>query len=453
MNYIIKKQHMKDSGVLWIEEIPRHWNIETLSNLVQIILSNVDKKNNENEKKVLLCNYVNVYYNKFIDSRIDFMEASATNSEVEKFSLQINDVLITKDSETPDDIAVPSLVVEKIPNVLCGYHLSILRPFIDKLDGRYLLFSILSTSIKSQFSSLATGITRYGLSYKHIKSINICVPPLQEQKAIASFLDRKTTAIDTLIAKKQRLIQLLEEKRTALINQAVTKGLNSNVPMKNSGIAWISKIPEHWEVSRLSFLSITIQTGPFGSQLHASEYVENGIPLVNPINIQRGNIIADYQKTVNQEVAIRLSRHKLLIGDLVFARRGELGRCGVINKNNNGWLCGTGCIQVRFSKIKVDPDYLNLFISIPWVASWLSLESVGSTMDNLNTEILSTLPIILPPKEEQIKIFQYIELKKYLFDKLITTIDKQINKLQEYRQSLITAAVTGKIDIREEVAT
>ncbi|MEH1852187.1 MAG: restriction endonuclease subunit S [Nostoc sp.] len=452
MNYINEKLILKDSGITWIREMPKNWNIGVLNNYVRVIVSNVDKKKYEDEIKILLCNYTDVYYNRFITSTIDFMEASATKSEVEKFSLEINDVLITKDSETPDDIAVPSLVSEKIPNLVCGYHLSILRPLMDKLDGKYLLFSIISTSIKSQFSSLATGVTRYGLSYKHIKNINICVPPLEEQRAIASFLDCKTAAIDTLIAKKQRLIQLLEEKRTALINQAVTKGLNPNVPMKDSGIPWISKIPEHWEVSRLGFLSTTIQTGPFGSQLHASEYVENGIPLVNPINIQRGNIVADYQKTVNQEVAIRLSRHKLLIGDLVFARRGELGRCGVINKNNNGWLCGTGCIQVRVSKIKVYPDYLNLFISIPWVASWLSLESVGSTMDNLNTEIISTLPIILPPKEEQIKIFQYIELKKYLFDKLITTIDRQISKLQQYRQSLITATVTGKIDIREEVA-
>ncbi|MEH2255938.1 restriction endonuclease subunit S [Nostoc sp.] len=362
--------------------------------------------------------------------------------------IQEGDLLITKDGT----IGKVALIQGLNEPATLNSGIFVTRPLKGTYSNHFMYWLLKSKVFQTFIDYIKVGTTINHLYQNQLSDFAFPVPSLEIQQAIASFLDRKTAAIDTLIAKKQRLIQLLEEKRTALINQAVTQGLNPNVPMKNSGIAWISKIPEHWEVSRLSFLSTTIQTGPFGSQLHASEYVENGIPLVNPINIQRGNIVADYQKTVNQEVAIRLSRHKLLIGDLVFARRGELGRCGVINKNNNGWLCGTGCIQVRVSKIKVYPDYLNLFISIPWVASWLSLESVGSTMDNLNTEILSTLPIILPPKEEQIKIFQYIELKKYLFDKLITTIDRQISKLQEYRQSLITAAVTGKIDISEEVA-
>ncbi|OKH51272.1 hypothetical protein NIES2101_18790 [Calothrix sp. HK-06] len=261
MNSSNQRQSIKDSGVSWIGKIPKHWNVNILNNLVQIILSNVDKKNSENEKKVLLCNYTDVYYHLFISSKIEFMEASATHDEIENFSLKINDVLITKDSESPYDIAVPSLVIDNIENLLCGYHLSILRPLIDKIDGRYLLFSILSTYVKSQFSSFAKGITRYGISYQHIKSVNICVPPLKEQQAIARYLDEKIAAIDTLIVKKQRLIQLLEEKRDALINQAVTKGLNPNVPMKDSKIRWIAKIPKHWGVRRFKFMIDYLEQG------------------------------------------------------------------------------------------------------------------------------------------------------------------------------------------------
>lgn len=251
----MKDLENKKLGILWIGDISDHWKIESLGNVVKIILSNADEKSSINETKVFLCNYTDVYYNNYITSNIDFLEATATALEIERFQLKIDDVLITKDSETFNDIAIPSLVVETKKNLLCGYHLSILRPIQKKLDGSYLFFLIMSECIKSQFSSFATGITRYGLGYKHIKNISICLPPLETQKSIARFLNRKTAAIDTLIARKQRLIQLLEEKRTALINQAVTKGLNPDTPMKDSCIPWIGEIPKHWGVKKLQYIA------------------------------------------------------------------------------------------------------------------------------------------------------------------------------------------------------
>ncbi|MDJ0736192.1 MAG: restriction endonuclease subunit S [Nostocaceae cyanobacterium] len=372
------------------------------------------------------------------------VELEAVKKQEQSFKLISGDIVFCK----VGTLGSPKRI-QPIPQIALSATLVLIKPK-PIVDSQFLYYALDSNPVINQCQIEATGSTRQALGIQQIRRFDVPFVSLDKQKNIATFLDRKTAAIDALIAKKQRLIELLEEKRTSLINHAVTKGLNPNVEMKDSGVPWIGEIPKHWGVTRLGFLSTNIQTGPFGSQLHASDYIENGIPVVNPINLQNRNIVADYQKTVNQEMAIQLNRHKLLIGDLVFARRGELGRCEVVDKNSNGWLCGTGCIRVRINKRKADPDYLNLFISIPWVSSWLSLQSVGSTIDNLNTEIISMLPIILPPKEEQIEILRHIELKKYLFDKLIITIDRQIEKLQEYRQSLITAAVTGKININEE---
>ena len=325
---------------------------------------------------------------------------------------------------------------------LCG-----LEPLANMANLKYIYYYLIA--IRKELHKVATGSTYEAVSREDVANLELDFPSLQFQEKIATFLDRKTAAIDTLIAKKQRLIELLEEKRAALINQAVTKGLNPDVPRKDSGIPWIGEIPEHWKVSRLGFSATSIQTGPFGSQLHSADYVNDGIPTVNPINMKHGKIFPDHQKTVDLETLKRLSRHKLKVGDLVFARRGELGRCGLVDEASEGWLCGTGSMRVRLNQDIASSSYLNLFVSLNGVASWLSLESVGSTMDNLNTGILSRLPVLIPPKSEQLEIVEKAQFTNSQIGKVIQRVIQQIKKLQEYRQSLITAAVTGKLEVGE----
>lgn len=273
------------------------------------------------------------------------------------------------------------------------------------------------------------------------------MPPLPTQRAIADFLDRKTAAIDALIEKKQKLLDLLAEKRAALINQAVTKGLDPNVPMKDSGIPWIGEIPAHWEVKRLALLTRLIQTGPFGSQLHAEAYIEGGVPVVNPTNLVPPRIEPDTRKTVDDATAQRLSRHCLETGDLVFARRGALGRCGLVSRDEAGWLCGTGSLIVRLDTDRVIPEFVAWLAQTTWVAEWLSLQSVGSTMDNLNTQILGRLPLPTPPKAEQVQIVRGLVSLLTRQDGAIGNLTNSIDRLVEYRQALITAAVTGELDL------
>ncbi|MEN6586551.1 MAG: restriction endonuclease subunit S, partial [Sulfuricella sp.] len=228
---------------------------------------------------------------------------------------------------------------------------------------------------------------------------------------------------------------------------AVTKGLNPNAPMKDSGIEWLGEVPRHWEITPLGYVAASIQTGPFGSQLHSEDYVEGETPVINPSNIQDGKLVADWSCTVTQEIVARLSQHKLMFGDIVFGRRGEMGRCAMVTSNEVNWLCGTGSLNVRLSSRAI-PEFVSTYLRTAYVRELLKLESVGSTMDNLNTQILSYVPVPLPPLAEQQTIAAFLDSETAKFDTLTVEANRAIALLQERRSALISAAVTGKIDVR-----
>ena len=215
------KVPIKDSGVKWLGKIPAHWGVKRLKTLASVHLSNVDKKTEAGEVPVELCNYVDVYYNDFITADLDFMRATATPEQARRFQLRRGDILITKDSESWDDIAVPALVVEDLVDVLCGYHLAHIRPGRDVL-GRVLARQFSAIGIRDQFHLSANGITRFGIGRNAIRTSLFPVAPLDDQRAIAHFLDRETAKIDALVAKIYQAIEHLAEYRTALISAAVT---------------------------------------------------------------------------------------------------------------------------------------------------------------------------------------------------------------------------------------
>lgn len=212
----------KDSGIEWIGEIPEHWNVNRLKMVSKIQFSNVDKHTYDDEIPVLLANYTNVYKNRLITNEMEFMEATASPNEIKKFKLEAGDVLITKDSETPDDIAIPALVKSTLPNLLCGYHLAMLRPNTRILDSNYLFYLYSDKKFRGKYESEANGITRFGLSLESFNDTYICLPDKLEQAAITSFLEEQTSKIDSLISKQQHLIELLKEYKTSLISNAVT---------------------------------------------------------------------------------------------------------------------------------------------------------------------------------------------------------------------------------------
>ena len=213
---------MKDSGVEWIGEIPEHWAVEKIKNISQVKPSNVDTKSKDNEPPVLLCNYTDVYNNEFITMELDFMKATATHDQIRKLSLDVEDIIITKDSESADDIAVPAIVTEELENVVCGYHLAVIKPNTSIINPKFLFRSFESDRINKQFELGANGVTRFGLGTYPISNAYVCQPPLNEQKEIANYLDIETAKIFKATDKILNHIELLEEYKTSLIHHVVT---------------------------------------------------------------------------------------------------------------------------------------------------------------------------------------------------------------------------------------
>jgi type I restriction enzyme S subunit len=314
-----------------------------------------------------------------------------------------------------------------------------------KLQPRF-LFWWLSSNYQN-IRNMAGGDLRDGLNLELLGNIQCPLPTADEQTQIAKFLDYETAKIDALIAKQQQLIALLQEKRQAVISHAVTKGLNPAAPLRDSGVEWLGQVPAHWTVSQLKYNTSQMQTGPFGSQLHAEDYIQGGIPLVNPIHIINGRIIPESNCSVDSKTYERLARHKLHTGDIIFARRGELGRCAVVREEQDGWLCGSGSLRATLLD-RLSPEYAFMLISSSGVRSELALESRGSTMDNLNTDTLGRVRLPVPPLDEQMAILRHIEEISGQFDKLEKLAVSQSELLHERRTALISAAVTGKIDVR-----
>lgn len=217
---------LKPSGVEWLGDVPEHWEVRRLRNVVELRVSNVDKHTKEGEFPVRLCNYTDVYKNSFITADMPFMAATATYDEIEAFRLHVGDVIITKDSEDWQDIGVPALVAETADDLVCGYHLAILRPRLNVAIGRFLSYALQCRGVVTQLSIAANGVTRYGLSHGAIKAILLPTPPVNEQESIAEYIDEATTSLNDAIDRAQREIALLREFRTRLIADVVTGKLD-----------------------------------------------------------------------------------------------------------------------------------------------------------------------------------------------------------------------------------
>ena len=213
---------LKNSKLEWLGDIPVHWEVKKLKYISNIQSSNVDKKSFDDEIEILLCNYNDVYKNEFIDDSFNFMKATATDKEIDKFILKQDDVLITKDSETPDDIANPAFVTQDFDNVICGYHLAHIRTNKNKLLGEFLFRLFQSKKLNSHFEVSANGVTRFGLPLDSITDVKIPFPSVEEQTQIVQHIESETKRIDTTISKIEKEIELLREYRTALISEVVT---------------------------------------------------------------------------------------------------------------------------------------------------------------------------------------------------------------------------------------
>lgn len=444
----------------WPMEIPDHWRSHRLKEVADARPSNVDKKTVEGDIPVQLCNYVAVYKNRAITADMDFMQATATPSQVEQFSIHADDVIITKDSEAWDDIGVPAHVPKVIENLVCGYHLTLVRPNPQKLLGAYLARCFESEGLRDQFCVAANGVTRYGLGTQEIKCFVLPVPPISEQRAIAAFLDRETARIDALIARKQRLIELLEEKRQAAISHAVTKGTNPVAKLKGTKSPFYDEIPSNWQMISIRSLvwqdAIEMQDGNHG-EIHpkADDYVPHGIPFIMANCMDDGALDLVGCKYISEELARSLRIGFAKPGDVLLSHKGTIGEVAVVPQDlAYPFLVLTP--QVTYYRIKdckkLNSEFLSLFFQSKPFQNQLRLLAGGqATRDSLSLLNQRALTLILPPIEEQLAIVKSTSRVRERLNEAKSKIRLSIDALLEYRTALISAAVTGQIDVREEV--
>lgn len=210
------------SGIEWIGMIPKGWRLRKMKHIARVQASNIDKLTNPNFPSVLLCNYVDVYKNEYIDSALNFMPSTATHEQIKKVGLRKSDVLLTKDSETANDIGIPAVVKENVENLVSGYHLYVARPKEDSMDGSFLFRYLQSRFVRAYFETSANGVTRFGLGSMAVKDTPILVPDLDEQRKIAEYLKEKAELSDTILQREENSIEILKEFKSSLISNVVT---------------------------------------------------------------------------------------------------------------------------------------------------------------------------------------------------------------------------------------
>lgn len=433
----------KKSGAAWLGDVPDHWNLSPLKYLADFSGGGTPSKDNPSywnghipwvsPKDMKSTNITST-----IDNVTELAVKQSSTSLLSAGAL----LMVVRSGILQHSIPV---AINDVP-VTLNQDMKALR-FKPRLSTQYARYVVSGNQRLLLLEWSKQGATVESIEQEYLANTLFPVPPAAEQEKITNFLGHETAKIDTLIEKQQQLIKLLKEKRQAVISRAVTKGLNPNAPMRDSGVEWLGEVPAHWVVAQLKFNTLEMQTGPFGSQLHAEDYVDDGIPLVNPAHMIDGKIVSDSRVSVDKKTWDRLNRHQLKTGEIIFARRGDLGRCAIVTEEQEGWLCGTGSLKAKLNE-RLVPEYSYLLITSDGVVAELSLESKGSTMENLNTETLGRVRLPVPPVSEQDEILTYVHEVSGKFKTLIENASSAIELMQERRTALISAAVTGKIDVR-----
>ena len=432
----------KNSGLEWLGDVPAHWKLKRLKTLASVHVSNVDKKSEEGQVPVRLCNYVDVYYNDFITAETEFMNATATPYQVRRFRLRTKDVLITKDSEAWNDIAIPAVVAEELADVVCGYHLALVKPW-PGLDGRFLARQFAASGVRDQFHLAANGITRFGLGGDAIRTGLFPVPPIDEQEAIADFLDRETAKIDALVAKKEQLIKLLKEKRTAIITRAVTRGLDPRAPMKDSAVEWLGAIPAHWRVLPLRRVCATIATGGTPPRTYLGQEGTATVDWFTPGDFTGDLVLRESARTLAQEAVSQGKVRLFPAGSVCVVGIGAtLGRVGLIEE--------PAFANQQINVLVPLGDMESLFLAhvLSSLGGAMRATANCATLPILNQQQLGDLVLPVPSLLEQKRITSAITSEARWIEELRTATTRTVTLLNEYRIALISAAVTGRIDVR-----
>jgi len=414
------RQHSNDLIETEIGRIPGDWDLSKLSDIAQVIVSNVDKKFEENEVPVLLCNYLDVYQNEYITSSLDFMRGSASEAEIDKFSLRRGDVLITKDSETAEDIASVAVLTNEIQNLICGYHLAILRPDKERMDSNFLAKTLQHDRVHNQFVTKANGVTRYGLTLSVINNATIPVPPLIEQAEIARILSTWDRAIERV----QRLIEAKQRQKDQLVSQLL------------SGHNRFPGFQDEWKQVNLgTFLQLKFRkvVKPAGA------YLRLGI---------RSHGKGTFTSVVDDPETIALThlfqaRKDDLIVNITFAWEGAIA---LVGPDGDGALVSHRFPTYVFDTSKMLPEYFRHLMVTDRFFYELDLISPGGAGRNrvMNKGDFLKIWVTIPGVEEQQKIASVLGG----MDEQIGLLKKYLEKLKEQKKGLMQKLLTGEIRVK-----
>jgi type I restriction enzyme S subunit len=312
-------------------------------------------------------------------------------------------------------------------------------------DSLYLAYVLLAAAVPLNLRG--KGTTFLELSADELGAFEVPAPPLDEQCVIATFLDCETRKIDALIAEQERLISLLAEKRQATISHAVTRGLNPDAPMKDSGVPWLGEVPAHWGSGSLTRIAERVVVGIAEAATHA--YQDDGVPILRSTNVRAGRLVGEVLRIAPDFAAARGSK-LICAGDLVTVRTGNAGVTAVVPPELDQCQCFTMLITT-LQKLHC-PSYYCYWFNSEAAVRYFQLEGWGTAQVNISVPILKALPVLIPPPEEQLAIAKFLATETERVDALSAQAACAIDLLKERRSALISAAVTGQIDVCGTVA-
>lgn len=427
----------------WIDVLPAEWRMKPLRYAADCLVSSVDKHIDEDEIPVRLCNYSDVYHREFIRPNDKLVYGTASDEEVERFGLRAEDVVITKDSESWDDIGIPALVTETSTDIVCGYHLAILRPHHDILLGSYLLRCLQTRQISAQLELAATGVTRFGITKLSIGRLSLPLPPLEVQSGIAKYLNEEATKLDLLVLEQQRLLKLMDEKRCALIADAAMRGLDPDVSLRDSGIPWIGHIPAHWDIWKLAHTAI-IGNGSTPSRGRSDYWSDVGTPWLNSSVVHMDEATQADQFVT--DTALRECHLPMVeSGSVLVAITGQgqtRGKATVltINATINQHLA-----YITPDAERLDPRYLRWTIFAGYEYLRSISDDTGGTKGALTCEDIANLRVPIPPIHEQRAVSVHIATRLKHLAELYQAVEHVMDLVKERRSALIAAAVMGQI--------
>lgn len=439
----------KDSGFGWLGNIPTHWVVSPIKWQIEKVSGGAwGQDPNGVEDTFVLRSTEQTHDGEWKIE--DPASRRLSPQEAESTLLKEDDLLMTKSSGSSLHIGKTTIVTGEIAKLRCGYsnfmqRIRIKEDYIARFYW-YIFNNELARKQLDYLSSSTTGLAN--LNATVIGEIICSNPPKVEQEKIVYFLDHETAKIDTLIDKQQQLIQLLKEKRQAVISHAVTKGLNPNAPMRDSGVEWLGEVPEHWEVKRLRYLG-TCQNGiNIGA-----EYFGSGFPFVSYGDAYKNEVLPEYGSGLVESTEQDRISYSVHVGDVIFTRTSEtveeIGLSSVCLKAIKDATFAGFLIRFRPNTGELYPCFSKYYFRNILMRTFFIKEMNLVTRASLSQDLLKKLPVPLPPVSEQIEIAEFLDKKSAIFEKLTKNAEAAIELMKERRTALISAAVTGKIDVRD----